>query len=86
MHTALQELAQLEKERKRLEDAAVEAASRPKRAGSSVDDLLEQMKREQGAGGTTANPGSSGRRRKKRKRTSVEDELEALKRKMKKTT
>jgi len=78
MHGALQDLARLEQEGKRLEQLAVEAASRgaarsrsqtrksTARASAPADDLLEQMKSKT-----------------RRKSKSIDDELAALKRKMK---
>jgi hypothetical protein len=84
MHVALKELADLEAEAKKLEQAAVEAAVRagaarstpaghaPHSGGASVDELLRRMKRDQGgAGGAKAS-------------RSIDAELDALKKRMKK--
>ena len=96
MHAALAEMAELTSEKEALEKAAAaapppraagEAAPRPPRAGQtgparassggdrSVDDLLRDMKRQGGGGGGTG-------ARAAKPPSTVDDELEALKRKM----
>ncbi|HUS67715.1 MAG TPA: hypothetical protein VMZ28_24435 [Kofleriaceae bacterium] len=82
MHAALKEMAELTAEREALDRAAAAAASAPPPprapAGStggapSVDDLLRDLKKQ--GGGEATRPGSA-------KTSTVDDELEALKRKM----
>lgn len=60
-----------------------DATPPPRRpSGPSVDDLLDRMKRDASGGTSSAAPADKPRRRKKRKKSSVDAELEALKRKM----
>ncbi len=86
MHAALTEMAELSSEKAALDKAAAAAPPRaettgsppprsapPPRAERSVDDLLRDMKRQ--GGGAAERPG-------KKPASTVDDELEALKRKM----